>query len=54
MTQPFRRGPQSDQRGGSGLGLAIADRIATQHDGALDLLPNRPHGLVARVRLPVR
>ncbi|CAB3783626.1 Osmolarity sensor protein EnvZ [Paraburkholderia caffeinitolerans] len=54
MKQPFRQGPQSDQRSGSGLGLAIADRIARQHDGVLDLLPNRPHGLVARVRLPVR
>ncbi|QBR00898.1 ATP-binding protein [Paraburkholderia pallida] len=54
MKQPFRRGPQSEQRNGSGLGLAIAERIAKQHDGTLDLLANRPHGLVARVRLPLR
>lgn len=54
MKQPFRRGPQSEQRSGSGLGLAIAERIAKQHDGTLDLLPNTPHGLVVRVRLPLR
>lgn len=54
MKQPFRRGPQSDPRSGSGLGLAIAERIAKQHDSALDLLPNKPRGLVARVRLPLR
>jgi two-component system osmolarity sensor histidine kinase EnvZ len=33
--------------GGTGLGLAIVDRIARQHHGELQLLPNAPRGLRA-------
>ena len=33
--------------GGTGLGLAIVDRIARQHGGELQLLPNTPRGLRA-------
>lgn len=53
LKQPFRRGPQSEQRGGTGLGLAIADRIAGQHGGTLKPMPNTPHGLRAKVSLPI-
>ena len=38
---------------GAGLGLAIVDRVARSHGGALDLLPVAPHGLLARLRLPL-
>lgn len=37
--------------GGSGLGLAIVTRIARQHGGELELLPNAPHGLCAALYL---
>ncbi|SEM47539.1 two-component system, OmpR family, osmolarity sensor histidine kinase EnvZ [Pseudoxanthomonas sp. GM95] len=37
--------------GGSGLGLAIIERVARQHGGTLQLLPNTPHGLRAVLRL---
>jgi two-component system osmolarity sensor histidine kinase EnvZ len=33
--------------GGTGLGLAIVERIARQHHGELQLLPNEPRGLRA-------
>lgn len=52
--QPFRRaGAAHDGAAGSGLGLAIVERIARSHGGGLDLLPASPHGLIARLRLPL-
>lgn len=45
--RPFVRG----DGGGSGLGLAIVERVARQHDGCLDLRPNTPTGLHARLTL---
>lgn len=53
VKQPFRRGPQAEQKSGSGLGLAIAERIAQQHGGTLDLQSHAPHGLKVVVRLPL-
>lgn len=47
VLQPFVHG----DGGGSGLGLAIVDRVARQHGGALQLLPNSPCGLRASLRL---
>lgn len=38
---------------GTGLGLAIVERIARQHNGRLDLLPNPGGGLLARLVLPI-
>lgn len=46
--QPFVRGGAN---AGSGLGLAIVERVARQHDGDLQLLPNSPHGLRAVLRV---
>ncbi|XVQ15234.1 ATP-binding protein [Spirillospora sp. CA-255316] len=37
---------------GSGLGLAIAAELADRSGGTLELLPNRPSGLVVRLTLP--
>ena len=45
--RPFVRGGE----GGSGLGLAIVERVARQHGGCLDLRPNTPAGLHARLTL---
>ena len=54
VKQPFRRaGAARHGASGSGLGLAIVERIACSHGGALDLLPVAPHGLLARLRLPL-
>lgn len=44
VRQPFVHGGSA---GGTGLGLAIVDRIARQHHGELQLLPNAPRGLRA-------
>jgi signal transduction histidine kinase len=38
--------------GGLGLGLPTALKIITLHGGGLDLLPRKPRGLTAQVRLP--
>ena len=42
--QPF---VHASGAGGTGLGLAIVERIARQHHGELQLLPNAPRGLRA-------
>lgn len=47
--QPFVR---SGAAAGSGLGLAIVERVAHQHGGTLELLPNTPQGLRAVIALP--
>jgi len=40
--------------GGFGLGLAVVEAIARGHDGELILSDNRPQGLIAEIKLPVR
>lgn len=55
LIEPFERGNHPRQEvTGRGLGLAIAHTIASAHGGALQLTPNRPRGLSATLRLPVR
>jgi signal transduction histidine kinase len=52
VVEPFFRVDES--RGdafGFGLGLAIVEEIVSSHDGRLELLPNQPHGLIARITL---
>jgi two-component system, NtrC family, sensor histidine kinase HydH len=38
---------------GSGLGLSIAHQIIRQHGGMLTILRNLPHGVTARISLPL-
>lgn len=53
LKEPFTRLDASRSgSSGAGLGLAIADRIATLHGGALELLPRPGGGLEARVSFP--
>jgi signal transduction histidine kinase len=58
MLEPFVRGDEArnmDEAAGFGLGLSITNVIATAHGGTLSSLHDRqPHGLVVRMRLPVR
>lgn len=57
MLEPFVRGDEArnmDEAAGFGLGLAITNAIATAHGGALSLHDRQPHGLIVRLRLPVR
>ena len=50
----FWRGAESQNRpGGSGLGLAIVAQLAAVSGGRVELRPNEPTGLVARVLLPL-
>jgi signal transduction histidine kinase len=51
---PFRRLETSRNResGGVGLGLTIARDVIHAHGGSIQLEPNQPCGLRARVRLP--
>lgn len=51
--RPFERLSQTHE-GGFGLGLAVARAIAAGHGGELLLDANRPAGLLARLRFPVR
>lgn len=56
MLEPFMRGDAAramDEKGGFGLGLTIARSIVEAHQGSLTLLDRAPHGLVARIALPV-
>ena len=48
-----RFGPARGGAAGAGLDLAIVERIARSRGGALDLQPVQPHGLLARLRLPL-
>lgn len=50
--QPFWRSASHQNIDGAGLGITIADALVTASGGRFDLMPARPHGLHARVRLP--
>ena len=50
-TTRFWRGGTTTR--GTGLGLAIADRVATARGGDLELATVEPHGLRARLTLPL-
>jgi signal transduction histidine kinase len=57
MLEPFVRGDEArnmDEAAGFGLGLSIAQAIALAHGGELSLHDRQPHGLMVRIRLPVR
>jgi len=57
MLEPFVRGDDARNMDGSegfGLGLSIANAIVLAHGGVLSLHDRSPHGLVVRIRLPVR
>jgi len=57
MLEPFVRGDEArnmDEAAGFGLGLSITNAIVLAHGGALSLHDRQPHGLVVRIRLPVR
>jgi signal transduction histidine kinase len=57
MLEPFVRGDEArnmDEAAGFGLGLSITNAIATAHGGALSLHDRQPHGLIVRLRLPLR
>jgi len=49
----FKADDARAQRGGFGLGLSIVREIAAGHGGAVELENLRPHGLAARLRLPM-
>ncbi|MEO8198560.1 MAG: ATP-binding protein [Thermoanaerobaculia bacterium] len=49
LFEPFASG----RPGGAGLGLALARRIILMHGGRLELLPREPHGVRAKIRLPL-
>ncbi len=56
MLEPFVRGDDArnmDETTGFGLGLSIANAIVLGHGGTLSLHDRQPHGLVARIQLPV-
>jgi signal transduction histidine kinase len=57
MLEPFVRGDDArnmDETAGFGLGLSIARAVVLAHGGTLSLLDRQPHGLIARIELPVR
>jgi signal transduction histidine kinase len=57
MLEPFVRGDDArnmDDVGGFGLGLSIARAIVLAHGGELSLNDRKPHGLIVRIRLPLR
>jgi signal transduction histidine kinase len=56
MLEPFVRGDDArnmDEAAGFGLGLSIARTIVQAHGGKLSLNDRQPHGLIARIQLPV-
>ena len=56
VLEPFVRGDDArnmDETAGFGLGLSIANAIVLAHGGTLSLHDRQPHGLVARIQLPV-
>jgi signal transduction histidine kinase len=55
LIEPFERGshPRQDVTG-RGLGLAVAHTVASAHGGTLQLSTNRPRGLRATLRFPIR
>jgi signal transduction histidine kinase len=56
LTLPFVRGDEArnlNAAHGFGLGLAIARAVAENHGGDLSLADRQPHGLVARIALPI-
>lgn len=56
VLEPFVRGDDArnmDEASGFGLGLSIANAIVLAHGGTLSLHDRPPHGLVARIQLPV-
>jgi signal transduction histidine kinase len=53
--EPFYRSDAartSDGMDSFGLGLSIAQAIVRAHGGKLELADAKPHGLIARIRLP--
>ncbi len=57
MLEPFVRGDEArnmDDATGFGLGLSITNAIVRAHGGTLSLQDRQPHGLIVRLRLPVR
>jgi signal transduction histidine kinase len=57
MLEPFVRGDDArnmDEAAGFGLGLSIARAITLAHGGELSLHDRQPHGLVARIQIPLR
>ena len=56
VLEPFVRGDEArtmDDTSGFGLGLAITGAIVVAHGGALSLHDRQPHGLIARIELPI-
>ena len=56
MVQPFVRGDRArnlNEASGFGLGLSIVLAIVEGHGGRLTLSNKLPHGLVARIDLPL-
>jgi signal transduction histidine kinase len=56
MLEPFVRGDDArnmDEATGFGLGLSIAQAITLAHGGELSLHDRQPHGLVARIEIPL-
>ncbi|MEH2525934.1 signal transduction histidine kinase [Bradyrhizobium sp. AZCC 2176] len=57
MLESFVRGDDArnmDEAAGFGLGLSITNAIVLAHGRMLSLHDRQPHGLVVRMRLPVR
>ena len=53
LLRPFARGELARTGvSGAGLGLAIVERLLGQVGGRLDLIPNTPTGLIARIEIP--
>ncbi len=57
MLEPFVRGDDArnmDEASGFGLGLSITHAIVLAHGGELTLHDRQPHGLIARIQIPLR